>query len=512
MSSAGTTTACRALIGGFGQPGMRDLDVGRHLIEYLRELTWPPGVVVEDLSSAALLVLHRLQELRPAKVVLVGAVPRGQDLPAVLRRYRLDPTPARPEDVRDGLQESASGLVDLDHTLAVARHWGGLPVDTVVIEVEPADCSFGLGFSEELASAFDPVLAMVRHELGCTGDAAMLAPDVGVEDLVTGEPGPEALPATQETQEIDVSHELASLVGYARQHAGARLELHRGPTPVDGLSETPGVMMAGRCRPWGVFLANGSDWFDTFPLGDEGVAAVMGDVVGRGFEATAAMTDLRAAVRAYSVLNGDSPALVVGHLDRLAAATGVGDNATLIYLTLRSRTGEVRFTNAGHCPPLLLGGDDVSGRFLYDPHSGPLGAAGDVERPEARVQLAPGATLLLFTDGLVRSEVRPMADGLEKVRQVASGGPTPLEDLCDHVIVECSDGLRADDDICLLAMRLTTDADPSTAAWINRATVETSRNSFAGSDLTGLGARSCASTGHHIVPDEDDAETPANRS
>jgi serine phosphatase RsbU (regulator of sigma subunit) len=107
--------------------------------------------------------------------------------------------------------------------------------------------------------------------------------------------------------------------------------------------------MAGRCRPWGVFLANGSDWFDTFALGDEGLAAVIGDVVGRGFEATAAMTDLRASVR-YSVLNGDSPARVVGHLDRLAAATGVGDNATLIYLTLRPRTGEVRFTNAGHWP------------------------------------------------------------------------------------------------------------------------------------------------------------------
>jgi hydrogenase maturation protease len=439
---------------------MRDLDVGRQLIEYLRELTWPPGVVVEDLSSAALLVLHRLQELRPAKVVLVGAVPRGQDLPGVLRRYRLDPMRASPEDVRDGLQESASGLVDLDHTLAVARHWGGLPVDTVVIEIEPADCSFGLGFSEELASAFDPVLAMVRHELGCAGDAAALAPDLGVEDLATGDPGPDALPPMQETQEIEASQELATLVGYARQHAGAR-EFHRGPALFDGPWEMPGVMMAGRCRPWGVFLATGSDWFDTFSLGDEGLAAVMGDVVGRGFEATAAMTDLRAAVRAYSVLNGDSPARLVGHLDRLAAATGVGDNAALIYLTLRPRTGEVRFTNAGHCPPLLLGGDDVSGRFLHDPHSGPLGAVGDVERPEARVQLAPGATLLLFTDGLVRSEVRPIGDGLERLRQAATGGPTPLEDLCDHVVTVCSDGLRADDDICLLAIRLTTDARPT---------------------------------------------------
>jgi uncharacterized protein with von Willebrand factor type A (vWA) domain len=68
----------------------------------------------------------------------------------------------------------------------------------------------------------------------------------------------------------------------------------------------------------------------------------------------------------------------------------------------------------------------VSGRFLHDPHSGPLGAVGDVERPEARVQLAPRATLLLFSDGLVQSEVQPMADGLEKLRQAAVGAPLRL--------------------------------------------------------------------------------------
>jgi uncharacterized protein with von Willebrand factor type A (vWA) domain len=52
---------------------------------------------------------------------------------------------------------------------------------------------------------------------------------------------------------------------------------------------------------------------------------------------------------------------------------------------------------------------------------------GDVERPEARVQLAPRATLLLFSDGLVQSEVQPMADGLEKLRQAAVGAPLRLK-------------------------------------------------------------------------------------
>nr|MDQ3574782.1 hydrogenase maturation protease [Actinomycetota bacterium] len=155
-------TPCRALIGGFGRPGMRDLDFGRKVVEYFQQLEWPDGVVVEDLSFSAPLVLHRLQELRPAKVVLLGAVARDLDPPATLRRYQVDLTPPAPAEVHRSVEESVMGLVDLDHTLAMARHWGGLPADTVVIEVEPAEASFGLGFSEELGACLDPILEMVR--------------------------------------------------------------------------------------------------------------------------------------------------------------------------------------------------------------------------------------------------------------------------------------------------------------------------------------------------------------
>jgi Ni,Fe-hydrogenase maturation factor len=84
-----TSTRCRALVAGFGRPGMRDLDFGRQLVRYLEGIGWPEGVVVEDLSYAAPLVLDRLRELEPAKVVLVGAAARGFDPPGALRRYRL---------------------------------------------------------------------------------------------------------------------------------------------------------------------------------------------------------------------------------------------------------------------------------------------------------------------------------------------------------------------------------------------------------------------------------------
>ncbi|HEX2064484.1 MAG TPA: hypothetical protein VHE80_08685, partial [Acidimicrobiales bacterium] len=97
---------------------------------------------------------------------LVGAMPRDVDPPGTVRRYILDLTPPTDEEVHDRLAEAVGGIIDLDHTLAVVRYWRGFPPDTVVIEVEPADRSFGLGFSDEVEAAVDQVLAMVRDELG----------------------------------------------------------------------------------------------------------------------------------------------------------------------------------------------------------------------------------------------------------------------------------------------------------------------------------------------------------
>jgi hydrogenase maturation protease len=164
--------SARALVGGIGLPWLRDLDFGTQFIRRVEDLEWPGDVVVEDLSYAAHRVLHRLQELKPQKVVLVGAMPRDVDPPGTVRRYPLDLTPPPEEEVADRLGEAVGGIIDLDHTLAVVRYWKGFPADTVVIEVEPADRSFGLGFSSEVESSVDTILAMVREEVAPDGEEA----------------------------------------------------------------------------------------------------------------------------------------------------------------------------------------------------------------------------------------------------------------------------------------------------------------------------------------------------
>ena len=435
--TAQSTTPCRTLVGGFGRPGMRDLDFGRQVVECLQQLEWPDEVVVEDLSCSAPLVLHRLQELRPAKVVLVGAVSRDFDPPGTIRRYEVDLTPPDPDELCRSVEESVMGLVDLDHTLAMARHWGGLPADTVVIEVEPAEASFGLGFSEELAHALDPIMDMVREELAGAGRH----PDFDPGAAVMGPSG-----------------DLNDLLAYAEDHASARLQADRAPALVDTLScAVPGVSVAGLVRPWGVFTKSGGDWFDAVPLAGGALALVVGDVAGRGVEVASAMGDLRAAARAYAVLNGDSPARLVGDLDRLAATTGLGRDARVLYLVVQPATGEVRYTNAGGCPPLLL--DGGSGRFLEGTAGPPLGAGG--ARREGTFTLDARTTALVFTDGLVESRAVPRRIGMERLLLAATDAHSGLEDLCQHVLGDCTGRLRRDDDICLVGLRLVPETAPA---------------------------------------------------
>ena len=154
------------LVGGIGLPWLRDLDFGTNWLARAASLRWPPDVVLEDLSYAAHRVMHRLQELQPARVVLLGCMPRGEDPPGTIRRYALCELPdPDPDEVHERLGEAVGGIVDLDHTLAVCRHWDALPADTVVIEVEPADSEFGWGFSQPVEDAVGDVLAMVRREV-----------------------------------------------------------------------------------------------------------------------------------------------------------------------------------------------------------------------------------------------------------------------------------------------------------------------------------------------------------
>ena len=171
---SGGVQECRAavLVGGFGLPWQRDLDFGSRFVCCVEDFDWPEGVVVEDLSCSALLVLERLRELQPSKLIVITSRPRDEDRPGTLRRYRIDSEPPPPEEVHEHLAEAVAGTIDLEQTLAIARYWCAIPSESVIFEVEPRDTHLGPGLSEEVASSIDTVLAAVRAELGTTPPAS----------------------------------------------------------------------------------------------------------------------------------------------------------------------------------------------------------------------------------------------------------------------------------------------------------------------------------------------------
>lgn len=159
-----TAVPGRVLVAGVGNPWMGDLDFGPRFVGRYHDLDWPPEVFLEDAAVAAHRVLHLLQDLRPSRVVFVAGWVRG-DPPGTIRRCTPDRSAPDPDDVAARLGESAGGIIDVDHTLVVARYYRALPRDTVVIEVEAEDETFTTEFSATVEACFQPVLDIVRDEI-----------------------------------------------------------------------------------------------------------------------------------------------------------------------------------------------------------------------------------------------------------------------------------------------------------------------------------------------------------
>jgi anti-sigma regulatory factor (Ser/Thr protein kinase) len=159
----------------------------------------------------------------------------------------------------------------------------------------------------------------------------------------------------------------------------------------------------------------GGDWYDVIDLGDHRVAVCVGDVVGHGHEAAAAMGQLRVAVRAHA-LEGHVPAVVVARLSELTNDLGV-PLVTLCYSELQLVEGIVVSVSAGHPPPLVV--TDDRAEFLEIASDPALGARPDWRYHELTTVLDPRSCLLFYTDGLVESRLAGIDEGLERLRRAA---------------------------------------------------------------------------------------------
>ncbi len=155
----------RVLIAGVGYTFLHDLSFGPVVIRRLQEMAWPDGVEVTDLSQSPIAVYQQLSERQYEKVIFVGAVRRDR-APGTIHCSRPDGLMPAEEEIQARIGEGVSGTVSLDSTVIVCRYFGVLPADTLVVEVEPEDESWGDGFTPSVDACMEKVIEIVRREAG----------------------------------------------------------------------------------------------------------------------------------------------------------------------------------------------------------------------------------------------------------------------------------------------------------------------------------------------------------
>jgi phosphoserine phosphatase RsbU/P len=219
------------------------------------------------------------------------------------------------------------------------------------------------------------------------------------------------------------------------------------------LPTTDGWEMAARYVA-GADSGVGGDWYDAFPLPNDRIGLVIGDVVGNGLAAAVVMGRLRSALRAYA-LEFDDPAVVLSKLDRKASHFENRTMATVAYAVVDTAAHRVDLALAGHLPPIMAPRGE-EGRFVTAPVGPPVGYhMGLTGRRRVSFDLPPGALLVLYTDGLVERRGTDIDERLEQLRATVRA-TTP--ELVSARVMAAMVGTRpATDDIALLVVRHTDD-------------------------------------------------------
>jgi serine phosphatase RsbU (regulator of sigma subunit) len=223
-------------------------------------------------------------------------------------------------------------------------------------------------------------------------------------------------------------------------------------------AQPDGLAVAARYRPAVQEAQIGGDWHDSFLTSAGTLTLVVGDIAGHDQQAAAAMGQVRNLLRGIAYTLCEPPAAVLSTLDRALRDLDVGTYATVVVANVEERpeqsgTGRrtLRWSNAGHPPPVLLRPDGTTRVLDSDPNR-LLGVSPDVDRQDHDTTLEPGDVVLFYSDGLVERRGTDLDEGLVWLESALSsmGGLDP-EELCD-ALLDLIAG-HTEDDVALLALR-----------------------------------------------------------
>ncbi|MFH8802629.1 SpoIIE family protein phosphatase [Streptomyces sp. NPDC017936] len=264
---------------------------------------------------------------------------------------------------------------------------------------------------------------------------------------------------------------------YTRERSTA-VTLQRSLLP-QRMPEQSAVEVASRYLPAGSRAGVGGDWFDVIPLSGARVALVVGDVVGHGVHASAAMGRLRTAVRTLADIDLPPDELLT-HLDdlvgRLATeAEGTEDTrdgavdgrsadvgATCLYAVYDPVTRRCTCARAGHPLPAVVGPDGTV--ELLDLPAGPPLGVGGLPFEAVETELPEGSLLTLYTDGLVASRDDDIDDGVSRLCRALAVPAASLDALCDSLLAAVLPH-RPVDDVAVLVARTRALDSSQVASW-----------------------------------------------
>jgi len=224
------------------------------------------------------------------------------------------------------------------------------------------------------------------------------------------------------------------------------------------LPESECLELAARYRPAASRDQVGGDWYDVVVMPSGVTSLMVGDVVGHDIAAAAVMGQLRTMLRTIAWTLDDAPAAQVQRLDHALQDLAVDAMATLIYARVAADDGTggrlLRWTNAGHPPPLLVTAEGVV-TFLDDGVPDLMvGVQPDTDRSDLEAVLPAGSTLLLYTDGLVERRGEAITAGLDRLAAAAQRHQDlDVDAFLDAVLGDLVGGELADD-VAVLAVHL----------------------------------------------------------